>query len=469
MKIPFAIQAYQSRTLPLAAQRLVNMFAEKQPEDTKSPAVLYSAHGLKVFGTAGSGAIRGMIVMNSILYIVSGTAFYSMNSSGTATLITGTIAGTGRVSMAENGTQLIIVNGTQEYLYTVAGGLTTISDGDWAGAADTVCFLDNYFLFNDAGTRGRFFWSAAGDGSAYDALDFATAEAAPDDCIAVFADHRQLLLFGEHTVEFWSNTGDPDGPFTRQPEVCEKGCGAKFSIAKCDNSVFWLADDLTVRRMDGYTPLRISTHAIEYAIASYATTNDAYAFNYSSEGHDFYALIFPTAAKAWVYDASTGLWHERETWNTVTGAAGRWRVNAFANAYGKNLVGDFNANGGIYELDLDTYTDNAATMQRIASSPHMHADRQDMFFHSFELDCESGVGLTTGQGSDPQVSLEWSNDGGRTWSNEYWMPLGKIGKYTTRVIWRRLGTGKQRAWRVKVADPVKFNVIEAHVEAEKSA
>lgn len=467
MKIPFATQAYKSRSLPLSAQRLVNMFAEAAPEDAKSPVVLHSAHGLSLFSTAGSGKIRAMHNMAGVLYVVSGTEFYSVNSAGTATQITGTIAGTGRVATADNGTQLILVNGAEEYIYTVVGGLTTIVDADWPGAADTVTFLDNYFLFNDAGTRGRFFWSAAGDGTAYDALDFATAEAAPDDCIAVFSDHRQLLLMGETTIELWSNTGDPDGPFTRLPEIIEKGCGAKHSPARADNTVFWLADDWTVRRLEsGYTPLRVSTHAIEFAIAGYADPSTAYGFSYSDEGHEFYCLIFAEAA--WVYDASTGMWHERETLNATTNKPGVWRVNAFARCYAKNFVGDISANGKIYTLDLDVYADGSESMQRIATSPHTHADRGEMFFHSFELDCETGVGLTSGQGSSPQVMLQWSDDGGRSWSNEYWKPLGAKGDYHTRVIWRRLGTARQRAWRVMVADPVKVSIITAHAEAERA-
>jgi hypothetical protein len=82
---------------------------------------------------------------------------------------------------------------------------------------------------------------------------------------------------------------------------------------------------------------------------------------------------------------------------------------------------------------------------------------------------EQGVGLITGQGSDPQVMLQFSDDGGRTWSSERWRSLGRIGEYRTRTRWLRNGSARDRIYRYAMSDPVRRNLILATTEAELRA
>ena len=457
MIIQFATQAYQSRSLPLAAQQCINLYAEQQPADSKSQVALFGTPGIKLFSDTGSAAGRGMHVMNGVLYTVQGSALYSVSSSGVATSL-GAIAGSGRVSMDDNAVQLCIVNGTKGYIYTVSGGLVQITDPDFL-PADTVVYQDGYFIFNAVGT-GQFFISNLLDGTSYLATDFADAEGKADNLVAVFSNHREVFLFGELTTEVWYNSGDLDFPFTRiGGAFIERGCAAAHSIASIDNTIIFLGEDRIVYRLEGYTPQRISQHAIESTIESYGTISDAFAFSYTMDGHKFYVLTFPTEDATWVYDASTQLWHERQSFQSQ-----RWRASGYAEAYGKHLVID-SQNGNIGELDNSTYTEYGNTMQGIAAAPPIHADRRRMFMSRLELDIESGVGLTTGQGSDPQIMLDWSDDGGRTFSaRNPWKSMGKIGEYRQRIRWNRLGSFRNRVLRVIVADPVKRVGIAAHAE-----
>lgn len=456
--IQFAVQSYQSRSLDLSAQRLVNLYAESAPADAKAPVSVFGSPGIRTFATAGVGPIRGMHVMGSVLYVVSGTALYSVTAAAVATNL-GSIAGVGRVSMADNGTQLCIVNGAQGYIYTTSGGLVQITDPDFQ-AADTVTYQDGYFIFSRAGT-GQFFISALNDGTAYSATDFATAEGNPDNLVAVKSNHRELCLLGEKTMEFWFNSGDTF-PFDRiSGSFQERGCAAAHSVADEDNTLFWLADDLTVRRAEGYRPVRISTHAMEDAIEKYTNVSEAFGFFYTIGGHKLYHLTFPNQA-TWVYDIATGMWHERESFGLS-----HWRANSYASVYGTHLVGDTES-GTIGELDLDEFQEYGSTMQGIATSAPIakaSSDKRRLFMSRFELDIESGVGLTTGQGSDPQVELDWSDDGGHTWSNRKpWRSMGALGKRRTRLIWRRMGSFRERVLRVTVADPVKRAFIAAHAD-----
>ncbi len=448
--IPFASQSYQNRSLPVSTQRCLNLYPESVSE-SKNQLVLHGTPGLKTFST-GSGQVRGMEVMQGILYAVVGSTLYRVSEAGVLTSL-GTVSGSGIVSMSNNGTQLTIVNGSQGYVYN--GTFTRITDSDFS-PADTCDFIDQYTVYNKNGTGG-FFISALDDSSDINSLDFAYAMGSPDDTLAVLVDHREVWLFGESSIEVWYNSGNSSFPFERLAGAfIERGCGAKFSPAKLDNSVYWMGDDFAFYRADGYTPMRISTPAIEHAIQSYSVKHDAIAYSYSEEGHSFYQVTFPTANKTWVYDTSTQRWHERGNYT-----AGRHRSNCYAYAYDKHLVGDFE-NGTIWEMDLDTYTDGDDPIQRIAISPPIHSNNVDLFMSKLWVDVESGSGLTTGQGSDPQAMLNHSDDGGRTWSNERWTTLGKIGKYTTQAIWRRLGTFTVRVFKLTISDPVKVVIIGAY-------
>jgi hypothetical protein len=278
-------------------------------------------------------------------------------------------------------------------------------------------------------------------------------------------------LFGTDSVEVWYDAGLADFPLARiQGAFNEIGCVAAFSIAKLDNGLFWLGTDARgqgiVYRANGYTGQRVSTHAIEYAIAQYGNISDAVAYTYQQEGHAFYVLTFPNGNATWVYDVATQAWHERAGWNN--GEFMRHRSNCQCNFGGNIIVGDYE-NGNIYTFDLDVYADNSNIQKWLRSWRAIPTGQNNLkrtSQHTLQLDCEAGVGINNGQGSDPQVMLRWSDDGGHTWSNEYWQSIGKIGQYFKRVIWRRLGMTlklRDRVYEVSGTDPVKIAIVGAEV------
>ncbi len=368
------------------------------------------------------------------------------------------------VSMSHNAadpSQLIIVDGTNGWIYDTTNGLRQILDIDFF-SADVVDFQDQYFILNRAGT-GQWFISNLNDGTAYLATDIATAEGDPDILVGLISNRRELWLFGAETTEVWYNSGDPDFPFNRfEGGFIERGCAAAFSIAEDDNSIFWLGEDRIFYRADGYTPQRVSQHGIEEALRQYKVVEDACAFIYTMAGHKFYVITFPSEDVTWVYDITTSLWHERRS-----SGLGRWRVSNYVKAYGKHLVGDFE-HGRVGELDLDTYAEWDDTMQGVAAGPVAHSDRKMISHRLFELDIESGVGLTTGQGSDPLIQLSYSDDGGRNFSaRKPYRSMGKIGAYQQRLRWHRMGSAYNRIYQVIVSDPVKRSIIAVHLNARQ--
>ena len=208
--------------------------------------------------------------------------------------------------------------------------------------ADTVTYFDSYFVLNRSGTN-EFFLSAQNDGTTYPPLSFDNAQVNPDIVVAVTTVHEILLIFGERSIESWYNAGAPGFPFQRYDgATIERGCIAALSIIKEDNTIFFLGDDKIFYRLMGVRPLRISTYALETAWSRYERVDDAFSFSYTTEGHKFIILTFPTGMSSWAYDTSTELWHERDSLaqGTQTQSIHRWRGNCSVIAYGKSLIGD---------------------------------------------------------------------------------------------------------------------------------
>jgi hypothetical protein len=502
MKTPILGSSYVARSVNAADSRMVNLFPEIVPEAGKEPAFLNRAPGIRQVYEVGVGPIRGLYQFNNVAYVISGPQLYSITLAGVVTPL-GFVSGQGPVSMADNGTQLFIACNPDSYIWNAATKqFQQITDIDFPGAV-TVCFLDGYFVFNPPNSQ-QIWITALYDGTNIDALDFASAEGSPDNIVALLADHREVWVFGTNSVEVWYNAGNIDFPLARiQGAYNEIGCVAPYSVAKMDNAIFWLGADARGRgivyRSKGYAGERVSTHAVEWQIQRYDNLSDAVAYTYQQEGHSFYVLNFPAANTTWVFDASTGVWHERASW--VDGYYARHRGNCQVSFSDEIWVGDYQ-NGKIYALDLYDYSDNG-DVQRWSRSwralPTGENNLRRTTHHSLQLDCETGVGLNgddsfdvtagllltednkflitesgeylqeqleTVQGANPQVMLRWSDDGGHTWSNEHWVSMGRIGRFGQRAIWRRLGMTQKirdRVYEVAGTDPVKIAIVGAEL------
>ena len=473
MDSPILGSSYVTRSVNAADNRMVNLYPEIVPEGGKEAAFLSRCPGLLRKATVGTGPIRAMWQIKGAMYAVSGTGFYKVEVYGRTRLkgtLIGTVTGTGPVSMSDNGTQIFIACNPDGFIYnTVTEVFQQITDPDFPGAV-TVGYLDGYFVFNEPNSS-RVWVTSLLDGLSIDPLDFASAEGDPDGLVSLIVDHREAWLFGTNSIEVWYDAGLADFPLQRiQGAFNEIGCAAPYSVAKLDNGLFWLGSDARGRgivyRANGYTGQRISTHAIEWQIQEYSDISDAIGYTYQQDGHAFYVLIFPTAQTTWVYDVATQAWHERAGWSN--GEFVRHRSNCQVVFSDEVLVGDFE-NGNIYAYDLNDYTDNGDVQKWLRSWRALPTGQNDLkrsSQHNLQIDCEAGVGTNTGQGSDPQMMLRWSDDGGHTWSNEKWLPIGKIGEYFRRVIYRRLGMTlklRDRVYEVSGTDPVKITIMGAQL------
>jgi hypothetical protein len=343
---------------------------------------------------------------------------------------------------------------------TVSTEVTEVESGYPDAGASSIDYMDGYFVWSQADSA-QFFISSLYNGTVIDALDFATAESDPSNLVRVIVSHRELWLLKESRIEIWANTGAFPFPFERIPgAVVERGCAAARSVAKADTSVFWLGDDRIIYRSQGYQPLRISEHWLEDAIRT-GDVSDAYAMTYAEGGHTFYVLTFPTLNFTVAYDCATTKWHHRQSGTSMDKAP--WQVRCIAPAFGQTMAG---IDGGrVCAVDLDTYTEDGAAIRRVGRTPPIFAEGARVRMSQFEVECELGVGITNGQGSDPQFMVRWSDDGGTSWSNEHRAAIGRTGQRSKRAIVRRLGQFRQRTLEVASSEPVKHCWYGFRVEA----
>ncbi len=415
----FVGPSYTLDSLNVNAQRCVNLYPQMNEVVGKNSEVgsLVRTPNLTKIGTLGTGPNRGnFTTSNKRSFAVSGSELYEITSIAAPVLIGTLQTSSGKCGIADNGVQMLIVDGLKGYVFTFAtNAFLTISDPDFP-VATHCCFIDQYLIVNDKNTR-RFYLSALSDATDWDGLDFASKEGAPDNVEALLADHKELLLVGDQTSEIWFDSGDTSFPFARmQGAFMEFGIAAPESLVKLDNAAFMLAQDRNgqgmVYRVGGYQGQRVSTFAVEKAINSVADISGATAWTYQMGGHTFYVLNVPGLKSSWVLDVSSSMWHERDSWSD--GGFQRCRAENHCMVGGIHVVGDYQ-NGNLYQLTKPT--------------------------------------VDISDGSDRQVALEVSRDGGHTFGSEHLRSFGKIGEYKPRVMWNKLGCARDFVFRISGSDP----------------
>lgn len=371
------------------------------------------------------------------------------------------------VTFTDNGLAGMLVDGTVGGGYSISlanGDFAQISDPSFS-AATRVDNIDTFVIWNVLGTA-QWRSSLSNELAPFDPLYLASKSDYPDPLVGLIVNRHEILLIGELTSEIWYDAGNAQFPFAELPGAfIEHGCAAPYSIASQDISVYWLSQDKQgqgmVFRQRGYETRRISNHALEFAIQSYATISDALAYTYQQGGHVFYVLSFPSADATWVYDDSTEQWHQR-CWTDANGNLHRERgqVGAFIN--GQFVVGDWE-NGTLYALDQSVFTDEVngaiGPISWIRTFPHILAgtnaqgqlalaDGKRLEFQNFIADVEVG---TAANGETPTITIRYSDDRGKTFSGKLQLSLGESGQYLTQPIAQPLGIARDRVFEIEMS------------------
>jgi hypothetical protein len=466
MKIPAFLGGSGIAQSPAAVNaRTMNFYPEllKTPGG-KSQIQLYPTPGVTQAALSGYSPARGSFAQNGRCFWAMGTQLQELSTSSTLTSL-GDIAysDTLPVSMVANGDagdQLFAVASGVAYLLNLT--TNALSTPAVEGSPVMAAYLDGYFLYLD--DASRLFHSTLFDGTAWDATDVAARSAAPDPWQAVHVNksNKTLCLFGEETTEFWYNAGLSPYPFAPIPgALIPYGILAPFSVKQVGGAVMFLGRTSSgqgdVIMLEGLQPRPIGDQQLHAALASYDTLDDAVADTYEELGHVFYELSFPSGI-TWVYDLTTGLWHERGTWLGDRYIAKRTQNHAFFN--GTHYVGD-RETGVIYRQSVDLREDvDSLAIRRLRQGPSISHENKRIFYDSFELLAEMGLAEL---GETDYVTLQMSNDGGKTWGNELPRSMGARGDYGARMQWKRLGSARDRQFRIVTTAPARL--IDAFIEA----
>lgn len=452
----------QGKSPNVTANKLINAYYEFQKEPDRTLVAIYGTPGLTSWVDRGNTPWRGLHAFGNTLYGVHRGTFYSINNAGTATA-RGTIGTTsGRVDICDDGTYIVVVDGSEIYTYnttTPAVDIAAVSDADRPTSPNTCTFQGGRILTDEDGT-GQFKGGGSYDPTSWSGLDFATAESNPDNIVRVINYLGTIVLFGEYTTEFWSNVGGAGFPYSRILNAdLEYGLAARWSTAKFMGSYAFLAKNregqVMVARLAGYQVERLSNFEFEYIINNYSTVSDATAFGYSLGGHPMYQINFPTAQKSWLYDGSTNYWSELRYKSDE-----RHRAEIGVEFLNQMIVSDY-SNGKLYKLQATALTDNGEEIHMILRGRHIFKDKSMVRLARLELGLEPGTGTATGQGANPMAGLRLSKDGGNTWGTQTLAPMGKTGEYRNRCQWRRLGTARDIVPEITITDPVKRVITDA--------
>jgi len=457
--LPIATGYYTSEILTLAAQTCKNWIPIMPKAGALNERALLYRPGLTSFSTGVSGDFRGDVDFNGTYITVNSTTAYSVASDGTATAITGSITGSGRLSIAKNDDYVVFVNNLGDGFYYDGSTVTQITDGDFLSAS-TVTYVDGYFVFSEKdGTR--FFLSNINDPSAYEALDRSTADERSDPITAVYVYNNVLHVAGTETTEKFNNIGGVSFPFVRINGAANSvGCYSQFTPIEVENSYAFIGggrnEGAQVYALSGNSMEVISTPAIDKVLQEFtaAELEQAYSMVYQKDGQ--HCVLFTIESNTVTdrtlgFNVTSGQWFEFSSEDTD-----RWYAKSVVRIYNKYLCGD--DGGRIGYLDDSAATDYGDTIFcEKASQPYISQDGDEYRIGKLELWCEAGLGDAD---TDPQIMRQFSDDLGKTWSNESWRGLGKVGEYNTRAQWRKEGlVSRNRVYRFKYSDPFKCNIM----------
>lgn len=453
----------------ISAQRRINCYVEQQKDDARTQMAIIGSAGLNPFClTIGASPSRGMWPVNTLptplnFSVHSGT-LYSINNAGVATAIGMIGTTTGDVSMADNGTFLVLVDGSKGYYYNMLApaGLNQITDGNFTTSPKTVTWQDTYFIVN-SGANNQFQLSSNSDPTIWPAVNINFTGTGAGAIQALIGDHSVLQVFGDVYSEFYQDAGSPDFPYAVIPGSAQEfGLASAWSLCKYDNSLAGLfknrMGEVNISRMAGFRLQPLSSLELDYIINTYSNVSDAEGFSYMLGGHPMYLISFQSAMKSWEFDQASQVWGERQATD-----GSRYWGQKFAAFQNRKLVSDYR-NGNIYQLDPTVYTDNGSLIPMEIWSKRIWNQDKYIGIQQIQIDVEAGVGVVSGQGSNPQIDLQVSKDGGNTFTSIGYASVGKIGAYTQRVIWRSLGAARDWILKLRITDPVKRVIVGATAE-----
>lgn len=478
LTIPFPGARQVDSNLAVNGQRSINWFPELEGNNAKAPLTLKPTPGKRLLATPGTGPMRSQVIeFQGRAVFVSGSQLVSVDSTWTETVLGTLTTGSGWCEIVAGRTYVAVVDGVNFYAHGMAAPfswgsavfsvVTRSTDANYDEECPTgsshVRIMNGYFMVNEAGSDA---WSISANENplSWNGADFGSAEVRPDNVAAIETTLRDVYTIGTQTTEVYYQSDNADFPFERYPNgLINVGVRAPNSVATDGNSIFMVGaaekSGPSIFIVQGFQAQKIADPDLADTIDRMTVIEDAVAYVYTQSDQTFYVLTFPSEDITFAYHLEQGMWHERRS-----GASGRDRGQGYGYFNGEHVVGDYQS-GSLYALDRSVFTENGATIIRTRRGQIVHREGRQIEMNSVECEFKRGIGLTTGQGSDPEAMMRYTNDG-YAWSRELRMKTGKIGEYGKRAIVNRLGTGLMFGFEVSVSDPIDWQFANMYVDVE---
>ncbi|MGH9404403.1 MAG: hypothetical protein ACRD3D_01045 [Terriglobia bacterium] len=460
--------SYTSQSPAADAELSMNWYPEvMESQGARTQMTLYDTPGLSDFANIGTYPVLAEIAINGRMFAVGSGALWEVSSNGTTTN-RGSVSTTGAAAAqicVGNFYLFLTCNGHAYAMKLATNAFTEVTSSLAQSNPVFAFFFDGYYGVVFSGTD-EFQISAAEDPTTWNGAQVAQVSVFPENIAGVIVSDRQLWIWGSEHGQVYYDSGNATFPLSVVPGAfSEEGLGAPSSAVRMDNSVFWIGGSERGQgiawRAAGYVPMRVSTHAVEYAWSQYpAGVTDAIGYSYQDQGHTFWVLYFPSGNATWVYDAATTLWHNRGHWNGSSQDANLSQCHAFC--FGMHLVGS-RADGTIYDMEIGYGTDAGTQIVRQRIAPVVTKEMDWYFHRQLLIDMQTGLARA---GTNPLVALTWSDDGGQTWSNRHTVSAGIAGQNKARVVWRRLGRSRARIYSISVTDQIPWRLFEAYLIAD---
>lgn len=461
--VPFPVTSSPGPRPQEGAGQLINCYAIKTEQGAPTPIKWVRSPGLATLATATTYVgFRGFIEYNGSLISVLGARVQLLSKSGTVYSFTdlGALSGTDLVTVAKNNAatpDVVCVTSDGAFNLFTGSVPTAFADPDLP-TPNSVCAVKGYFAWTHASGR-----ISASDLNAVtvNSLSYTTA---PAGLLRGVSFRDQLFAFAANFCQVYSDAGLTPFPFSLQTTI-PVGLAGTHAVAGWEpgftGTLCWVAQDDTVRKLDGYTPTVISTEDVSRDIAATPDKSVLQACCYMSNGNAFWSLSRP-GFWTWECNLTTGTWNQRKSYG-----ASDWRVARTARAFGTWIAGD-RATGAVFEISATTYKEGANPLVHEMTSGAVAAFPARLEAPRLDVDMDAAAGNAAGQDpieTDPKVEISWSRDGGYSYGNPVLRSIGAQGDSKRSVSVSRLGACGPKGFRIRlrVSDPVPVTVMGAVV------
>lgn len=441
--------------------RLINVAVEREGDSLR----YRPTPGLTALQSV-PGQVRGAILVLGSLYVVAGFTAVRIDEDGSVTTLTGTVAGTGPVTLAANRREdypdIVCVSSAGAYVLTETA-VSSYPDGDLPQPSSVTC-VDGYFLFPVKDGNGTVFQSGL-DNTSVSALAYNRVY---DNVLRVIGYAGFLLIFGETQIQVWQTSNALDWAFSRVA-IIPIGIRGPWCVGGWEpgwsGPILFVSDDGAVHRMDGMSSTTpVSTPDVERAIAAVAR-DELYAHAYTVNGSLVWALS--SESWTWEYDTLIGSWRERKS-----AGIDRWRLSGTTrDARGRWVGGDTLANR-LLAVDADARDEAGDEIVSTVGTVPPKAFPARSVVSALLIDITLGHGDPAGGSlplTNPRLRMRYSKDGASSWSAPIEREIGPIGKTVGPVRINRLGLMSHHGLiaEISISDPVHWCLLGMSAEIQQ--